>query len=910
MNAGAKRSVVISLCVISVCCALGIFSSAADAAAQSFGTVGAVSGAADAQPFGAFGALTSRAQAGPDPSLVGDWAVKSMCSGSPCGDTIIISIGGQPSDPACSADAYCITTVSGFYGIDVSVTPNGAGTWTYTCDGCTGSEDISVDFDGPTFTGTATGIAPDGTETGTVPYDGTCNDCVADSTHTVSGTVKQEVCGASGCNFPGDGGVNVLVTGTDSDGNAVSETDVSAADGSWSVKVPPGSYTAGPSQDGTTFGPPGFIPPSQALTVSTQDVTGVDFVAASPLSVTSVKFQQPNVATGAMEAVPPSGTIDGNSVDVIATVQNKSGTAQQADVNFGNPIDDSATLGATRSNVTVPADGSVDVDEVLNTSGLAWSDDGSPDPQRVIQVSVAGVGASVAGVGASATLTVRPKPVILVHGLLSDAGTWAAYVGGGGFLANQNVLWRGYAVGDGQAPGLMDTSPFSDPGNTIAQNANEEAIYIRGVRDATDAEHVDIVAHSMGGLISRFYVQNLMPGPPAGDSGPVVSHLVMLGTPNEGSNCAYYPVAVAQLFGGKGTISPSNQPLLQLTPVYMAHFDSQITDRKDVPFSILAGDGFHGSVCTSAFLSGSSTPNDGVVTVTSAEWEISDRTVEPLIHTSETGSETAFSDWVKPHLALGPGSTGGGTYLGPLGSSIRYASRARVASAALSVASASRVINERKLCLATTPAPTLAAGATEKVSAAHGAAVAIAVPAHAGTLDAVVLAQPTVTTTLTDPSGHVVESVEAGSAGAGGLFRTLIAQTPRRGRWHLSLSEARGAPGSSVEIAVHFAHSPVQLTLSLSHPRAKGKRANLLFTARVRNNGRSVSRATVVLKLLIAGKRRAVVLHLHAVRGHRGSYSATIAQPSIPAVVLARATAKAGATSAELALQNGCSKAR
>lgn len=791
---------------------------------------------------------------------------------------------------------------------DEGACPTGSGHWIY-------SEAFDLNpapGDPTTVTGTNTNYSSDGSVNAGVggPFTGTGPTPVTQD-YTVSGTVSSEVCGSSGCTYPGDGGVTVLVTGTDSDGNAVNTTAVSAADGWWSASVPAGSYTAGPSQNGTMFGPPGFIPPSQAVTVSTQDVTGVDFVAVSPLSVTSVNFQQPNVATGAMEAVPASGTIDGNSVDVIATVQNKSGTPQQANVNFGNPIDDSATLGATRSNVTVPANGSVDVDDVLNTSGLAWSDDGSPDPQRVIAVSVAGVGDSVAGVGDSATLTVRPKPVILVHGLMSNAGTWDAYVGGGGFLAKQNVLWRGYAVGDGQAPGLMETSPFSNPGNTIAQNANEEAIYIRGVRDATDAEHVDIVAHSMGGLISRFYVQNLMPGPPAGDSGPVVSHLVMLGTPNEGSNCAYDAGGAEELFG-KGTISPLNQPLLQLTPVYMAQFDSQVTDRRDVPFSILAGNGFHSfSACTSAFgINPASTPNDGVVTVPSAEWEISDRTVEPLIHTSETGSETAFSDWVKPHLALGPTATGGGNYEGPLGSSIQAGARARVASAAPLVASASRASNKRKLCLASTPAPSLATGATENVSAAHRAALVIAVPAHAGTLDAVVLAPPTVTTTLTDPSGHVVERVEAGSTGAGDLFRTLIAQTPRPGRWHLSLSEARGTPGSSVEIAVHFAHPPVQLTLSLADPRAKGKRADLLFTARVRDNGRSVSHATVVVKLLIAGKRRAIMLHLHGVRGPRGSYSATIARPSIPAIVLARATTNAGTASAELALQNGCSETR
>jgi hypothetical protein len=286
-NGGARRRVLISLCLVSVCGAMGVFSSAADAAAQPFSTIGALSSAAIAQPFGAFGASSSDAQASPDPSIVGEWDVSSSCSGSPCGTVVTISIGGQEAiDPACSEGEYCVTNPCGcggnnFYGENVSLTPNGAGSWKLTCTGCLAGyyNIVSVQFDGDSFTGTATSYA-NGSSTGTVPYDGTCENC-ASADESVSGTVSNEVCGDGGCTHPGDGGVKVLVTGTDSDGNAVSTAAVSAADGSWSVMVPAGSYTAGPSKDGTTFGPPGFTPSSQAVTVSTQDVTGVDFVAPS-----------------------------------------------------------------------------------------------------------------------------------------------------------------------------------------------------------------------------------------------------------------------------------------------------------------------------------------------------------------------------------------------------------------------------------------------------------------------------------------------------------------------------------------------------------------------------------------------------------------------------------------------------
>ena len=48
---------------------------------------------------------------------------------------------------------------------------------------------------------------------------------------------------------------------------------------------------------------------------------------------------------------------------------------------------------------------------------------------------------------------------------------------------------------------------------------------------------MDLVVHSMGGLISRQYLHSIAPSDP--DKRPVVDHLVMLGTPNMGSQCAY-----------------------------------------------------------------------------------------------------------------------------------------------------------------------------------------------------------------------------------------------------------------------------------------------------------------------------------------------------------------------------------
>lgn len=243
MRTGARRWAMIGLCLISGGGLLAAVSNAADAT-RPVDTRGVVNNAAEARswPFGTLGTFSnaadtallegrlktssSDAQASPDPSLVGEWDVSSSCSGSPCGDTLDFSIGGQSSDPACSANEYCITTASGFYAEDVSVTPNGAGTWTYTCDGCTGSEDIDVHFKGPTFRGSATPVAPDGTKSGPIPYSGTCGNCVVPP-YTLSGTITKR-CGGS-CGSRPKGIAGVTVTAKESTGGAPAPRQIGRA---------------------------------------------------------------------------------------------------------------------------------------------------------------------------------------------------------------------------------------------------------------------------------------------------------------------------------------------------------------------------------------------------------------------------------------------------------------------------------------------------------------------------------------------------------------------------------------------------------------------------------------------------------------------------------------------------------
>lgn len=152
--------------------------------------------------------------------------------------------------------------------------------------------------------------------------------------------------------------------------------------------------------------------------------------------------------------------------------------------------------------------------------------------------AASGPGPLAAGLAGSGTGSQPPAagapPVVLVHGLHSTAEVWRHYLGADGFLAG--IGRRGFAVGDGQVPGEMDTGRRADPlrrTNTIAENAEVLRDYLAGVRELTGADEVDQVAHSMGGLIARYYVSHLMVDRD-------VRQLIMVGTPNAGSA---FPVA-------------------------------------------------------------------------------------------------------------------------------------------------------------------------------------------------------------------------------------------------------------------------------------------------------------------------------------------------------------------------------
>jgi len=270
--------------------------------------------------------------------------------------------------------------------------------------------------------------------------------------------------------------------------------------------------------------------------------------------------------------------------------------------------------------------------------GWYWNSDGSASPQRTIEASVDGTRPFVHRTASlvSLSVSVAPRPVVMVHGFNADYKTWIAYLGPQGYLAELGL--QGFAVGDGQVPGVMETGSLSDPlkrTHSIAQNAVILGQYIDNVQQATGAEKVDLLVHSMGGMISRYYIDRVM-------TRDNVAQLIILGTPMAGSACSVLPASL-------GMMQPAT---LEIQPSYMLNvFNQQIVHRKGVPFYALAGTKLLDAVASPC----TPVPSDVVVTVDSVKAIPMPVEEIPLLHTELNTAREVFDGFVTRRLKTLPG---------------------------------------------------------------------------------------------------------------------------------------------------------------------------------------------------------------------------------------------------------------
>lgn len=116
------------------------------------------------------------------------------------------------------------------------------------------------------------------------------------------------------------------------------------------------------------------------------------------------------------------------------------------------------------------------------------------------------------------------NPVVFVHGF-SDVKSDL-------FGKSNFVPLIDYLVSQGWSRDRLYTIQYSDAFGSNVRNANELNDFVNNVLAQTGSQKVDLVAHSMGGLSTRYYIKNL-------GGADKVGSLVTLGSPHYGAPLAY-----------------------------------------------------------------------------------------------------------------------------------------------------------------------------------------------------------------------------------------------------------------------------------------------------------------------------------------------------------------------------------
>jgi len=136
--------------------------------------------------------------------------------------------------------------------------------------------------------------------------------------------------------------------------------------------------------------------------------------------------------------------------------------------------------------------------------------------------------ATVAAAAATACVpasSLALDPILFVHGWSSSASTWDTMV--------ERFEADGYSASHLRAYSYNTSQSNKTTAETVVKSEVED------LKEDTGAEKVDIVAHSMGSLNSRWYVKFVE----GGQSN--VDEWVSLGGPNHGTNTAYFCFSTA-----------------------------------------------------------------------------------------------------------------------------------------------------------------------------------------------------------------------------------------------------------------------------------------------------------------------------------------------------------------------------
>ncbi|MBE3012136.1 hypothetical protein IL992_23480 [Microbispora sp. NEAU-D428] len=522
--------------------------------------------------------------------------------------------------------------------------------------------------------------------------------------------------------------------------------------------------------------------------------------------VESVTFETQEYPSRNWVPVPEAGArdaaIDGNVVRVKAVVRNPGPYPVSTKLQLVENVAEKSLLkdGATDTELDLAPGEKATVSVNWNTSGFAWRCTAvTTDPQLgpCFAASDRSVTAKLLVGGSerdhrTESIKIRPKPVVLVHGFNSNAEkAWGSYQA---LLTSGHPLLKGYAVD------TLDTGDITQPTKetlSIQQNAERLASAIDRVRTESRAWHVDVIAHSAGGLITRQYIQYLMPG--VWDDRPVVNRMLQMGTPNMGTPCA-------KILARKNRMRPL---AAQLTPFYMSIFNRDVTRLRGVRASNLVGVG-RPIKCIAV----NPTPvtkelGDFVVPQSSAEFNYPDIVVTKVSHTRMTTSGPDFLKYVKPRLAsllADWGTTPEGTPFGPQ-ADVKAESGVKATAAADAAA-----VSEGPSSFAL-PSATVEPGQT----------VSVPVEVPQGKAFGVTGVLPsTVGLLLRDPSGKPAASYAAGSEEAEQPIQGLSVNSPQPGAWTLEITNTAGQRVQA-DLVAWVDGSPVQVVATVQQPSDEGR---------------------------------------------------------------------------------------
>lgn len=209
-----------------------------------------------------------------------------------------------------------------------------------------------------------------------------------------------------------------------------------------------------------------------------------------------------------------------------------------------------------------------------------WNDDATSQPSYVIEFNENQIAEIV--------------PIVLVHGWTSTSGIW-------GDLTNRlkadgfGPVWPVQLV-----PCGTEEERLFDPGNPATVkylfrgNASELSSQIRQRFNSMAADsqarvqEIDIIAHSMGGLVARRYIQSYFSDDDWRGERFRVRNLIMLGTPNKGSSFGGWWTA-SNLFGGCHWGDPAYG---EIGEEYMKIFNAWFPDKvSETSYHAAAGSG-------------------------------------------------------------------------------------------------------------------------------------------------------------------------------------------------------------------------------------------------------------------------------------------------------------------------------